>query len=69
MSKVEATEAIEERKSTCSECGCVGVHVDTTSGEIVKHGDVVAVVHNHSFLMVDAEGVGELFCNEHLPNG
>ena len=49
---------IESRRSTCGLCGVKGIHVDTTAGEIIAGGEVVAAVAGEMRLMVSGSGRG-----------
>lgn len=46
---------LDSRRATCSVCGSTGYHVDTTAGEIVAHGSVVAAApRTRAWLLADA---------------
>ena len=52
------------RRACCSDCGVQGIHVDTTAGEIVEHGEVTGTISLRlsTALMVDPDG--ELRCDD-----
>lgn len=51
---------MESRRATCEHCGIEGIHVDTTTGEIISGGCVVAIIAG-PLLMADG---GSLCCDE-----
>lgn len=58
---------IGSRRAVCQDCGADGVHVDTTAGEIIVRGDVVAVVPfdpTCPYLLCSESPRGELVCEE-----
>jgi hypothetical protein len=60
-----ATDVITSRRSSCDVCGRIGVHVDTTAGEITEHGEVVAVAMLAPWLLcgrADGSELSRLFC-------
>ena len=53
-----AKDWLASRGAVCADCGRYGLHVDTTSGEIVSHGQVVAsCADTDEALLVDQDGV------------
>jgi len=59
----EATEITKSRHAACSRCEIKGIHVDTTSGEIIENGTVRHAISGFStFLLVD--DYGRLTCDD-----
>lgn len=57
----------EARRDSCWSCGIAGYHVDTTAGEIVRSGEVVASVKGELLLMADEHG--NLICDDCAESG
>lgn len=55
---------IEERRTVCDSCEVPGVHVDTTAGEIIIDGEVVAEVESPHILLMVSECGHLLECDE-----